>query len=176
MKTVSAIVTTHAGLAAAGGLLAGTAWLSLTPKGQVVPQNGYLYAVDDPETIARQDGVFLLCIATVAIFHTAWFLTSKPKTPTLRWRFIAGVFAACLGTAVAWAVGYFGGPTQLALTPGTGERFDAPFDVHARALLFTWPFLFAFVACLRWSFWDISRWFRKPAVTRDEATTTSDND
>lgn len=162
MTGAKSIVAAHVVLATVGGLLAGGAWLLFTPSGEVVPQRGYLSAVGDDEMIARQDGVFLLCMAALAICHTIWFLTWKQRVATLRWRFVAGLIAAFAGTAVAWAVGYYGGPAQLTLSPGNGDRFPAPLNVHAQAIFLTWPFIFAFATCLRWSVWDVARLFRRP--------------
>lgn len=175
MTTLKSIIASHLGIAALGGLIAGGAWLALTPSGEVVPQRGYLYSIADDEMIARQDGVFLLCIAVVAICHTVWFLTWKQRVPTLRWRFLAGMVAAFLGTAIAWAVGYYGGPAQLPLSPGNGQRFPAPLNVHARAILLTWPFIFAFATCLRWSVWDVARLFRRTEkkATPDQTVATT---
>jgi hypothetical protein len=123
------------------GLVAGVVWWWLAPTGDVVLQDGSLFAVEDPEVLAGQDVIFALVTAVAGVAVGVWVSARSDDRPVQR--LAAALPAGQLGALVAWQIGRLLGP-DVPTDPGV-DAFPAPLDLHALGLLATWPALTATV-------------------------------
>ena len=121
------------------GLVGGVVWRLLAPMGPVVPQDGYLFAVENPELVAGQDVVFALVTGLVGLAVGVWVVLRSYDRPVQR--LLAALGGGLLGAVVTWQVGRALGPH---LPARAGENpVPSPLDLHALALLGAWPALTA---------------------------------
>lgn len=121
------------------GLVGGAVWRLLAPTGPVVPQDGYLFAVENPELIAGQDVVFALVTGFAGLAVGFWVVLRSYDRPVQR--LLAALAGGLLGAVVTWQVGRALGPD---LRTGAGEDpVPSPLDLHALGLLGAWPALTA---------------------------------
>ncbi|MFP5345729.1 MAG: DUF2567 domain-containing protein [Actinomycetes bacterium] len=119
-------------------VLLGLAWWALAPRGDVVPQQGYLFAVDDPELLAGQDSVFALLSALAGVLLGGWVGLRPSAEPVAR--VCAAVLGSGVGAFVAWQVGRFLGPPGVSARPrASPHAVPAPLDLHALGALVVWP-------------------------------------
>jgi hypothetical protein len=128
------------------GLLIGLAWWWLAPTGDVIAQPGFLFAVDDPELAAGQDGVFALLTGAAGAGVGLWVAVRSASWPVHR--AVGALVGGAAGAVAAWQLGGLLGPDPVATGPDVtaGTAVPSPLQLHALGLLGVWPAVTATVA------------------------------